>query len=161
MTHGNVDNQSSEALSPNDSRSLATDASQRAVMLGGQIDVSQLPAAQQQELLREYAQGRMELEKRAAELQVDVGALDQQLRSLTSSAAEAHANDIAVTYSHVTESTAGRTEVVVGNTPEAARGKLPKSQTNDFNWTPIVILTGIIGVAAVAIFALLTVGAGG
>ena len=169
MTYDNVDNQSSEALSPNDSRSLATDASQRAVMLGGQpgspIDVSQLPAEQQQELLREYAQGRMGLEKRAAELHMDVGALGQQLDRLTSAAAQAHESGIDVTVTHTTESTAGRTEVIIGNTEEAARGKLPKSQTDDFNWTPLVILTGIIGVvaavAAVAIVAFMTVGAGG
>ena len=161
MTYNDTDNVASEGPVPDGSRVLAADAQPRAVMLGGQIDVSMLPPEQQQELVREYAQGRMDLEKRAAELNMDIAALDQSLRSFTSSAAEAHASDVAVTYSHKTESKAGRTEIVIGNTEEAARGKLPQSQRDDFNWNPAIIFAGIVGLAAVTVVALLTVGAGG
>ena len=140
MTHDNPDNRTDGAVAAGGDRSLVADASSAPVMLGGQIDISVLPLEQQQALVREYTHDRMDLEKRAAELNMDIGALDQQLRSLTAAAAEAHANDVAVTVSHKTESRAGSTEVVIGNTAEAARGKMPKSQTNEFNWSPVVIL---------------------
>lgn len=161
MPHENVDDKRSEGSVADDGSLIAPDASSRAVMIGGKIDVSLLPLDQQQELLREYTRGMMDLEKKSAEIGIDVGALEKQLQTLVSSAAEANAGDVSVTYTHVTESNAGRTEVVVGNTKEAERGRLPKSQTGQIDWNPIFVITAIIAVVIVIVVAIINSGTGG
>ena len=47
---------------------------------------------------------------------------------------------------HVHTSTFGRTEVIMGNTETAAKGKLSKSQTGEFNWTPVYLIGGVIAI---------------
>ena len=52
---------------------------------------------------------------------------------------EVSASDDAVTVSHTQESSVGRTEVIMGNTEQAMRGRLTKSQTGERDWLPYLI----------------------
>jgi hypothetical protein len=93
----------------------------------------------------------LDLSKKAQELHIDVAALRSSLDTLSHTVKETGREGNSITASHTVTSSAGRTEVIMGNTERAATGKLSASQTGEFNWTPVYIIIGII--AAVLIVA--------
>lgn len=115
------------------------------------LDLSYLPEEQRAQLLTEYSRGMLDLSKKAQELHVDVAALRSSLDTLSHTVKETSREGNSITASHTVTSSAGRTEVMMGNTERAATGKLSASQTGEFNWTPVYIIIGII--AAVLIVA--------
>lgn len=115
------------------------------------LDLSFLPEAQRAQLLAEYSRGMLDLSKKAQELHIDVAALRSSLDTLSHTVKETGREGNSITASHTVTSSAGRTEVIMGNTERAATGKLSASQTGEFNWTPVYIIIGII--AAVLIVA--------
>lgn len=56
-----------------------------------------------------------------------------------------------MTVSHTQESSVGRTEVIMGNTEQAMRGRLTKSQTGERDWLPYLIGLAIVGATVVAL----------
>jgi hypothetical protein len=115
------------------------------------LDLSYLPEAQRAQLLTEYNRGMLDLSKKAQELHIDVAALRSSLDTLSHTVKETSREGNSITASHTVTSSAGRTEVIMGNTERAATGKLSASQTGEFNWTPIYVIIGII--AAVLVLA--------
>lgn len=115
------------------------------------LDLSYLPEAQRVQLLTEYNRGMLDLSKKAQELHIDVAALRTSLDTLSHTVKETSREGNSITASHTVTSSAGRTEVIMGNTERAATGKLSASQTGEFNWTPVYVIMGII--AAVLIVA--------
>lgn len=115
------------------------------------LDLSYLPEAQRAQLLADYSRGMLDLSKKAQELHIDVAALRSSLDTLSHTVKETSREGNSITASHTVTSSAGRTEVIMGNTEQAATGKLSRSQTGEFNWTPVYVIIGII--AAVLIVA--------
>jgi len=118
-----------------------------------QIDLSALPEAQRQELIRQHSAGVLDIGRKAQELSVDVGALRATLEVAGQTARDASAAGNSVTITHVVESKAGRTEVIMGNTDAAQAGKISSRQAGVRDWTPYYIFAAII--AVVIIFALI------
>ena len=112
------------------------------------LDLSDLTETQIQELKIQYNSGMIDIQKKAAELQVEVGALDAVLRSMNDQAAKATEAGTHATITHTQTSTAGRTEVVIGNTDKAASGKISRSAAGQKDiklWIiGILAITGII-----------------
>ena len=92
------------------------------------IDLSGLPEAQRAELVKAHTAGMLDIARKAQELSVDVGALRAALDVATNTAKDASAAGNSVTITHVVESKAGRTEVMIGNTETAHTGKLSARQ---------------------------------
>jgi hypothetical protein len=117
---------------------------------GTSIDLSFLPEQERAILLRDHAKGILDIGRKAAELHVDVGVLKSTLNSLASTTKEVSDAGNAVTISHTQSTPIGRTEIMMGNTDQAAKGKLTKTQTGERDWTPYYIFGGLIAFILVA-----------
>lgn len=114
------------------------------------IDLSWLPEEERKELMREHAKGLIEISHKAQEMHVDSAALKNTLDNLSSTTKEASENGSAVTISHTQTTSIGRTEVLVGNTEKAKKGRLTKSQTGEKDWTFYYISAFIIAVIVIS-----------
>jgi hypothetical protein len=112
--------------------------------------LSMLPESQRNALMAEHAKGMLDITRKATEMHVDVAALSAALGAVASTTMQAAKDGNSVTASHAQTTSIGRTEVIMGNTDAARVGKLTKSQTGEFNWTPIYIIMGIIALVLIA-----------
>ena len=112
--------------------------------LSSMISLDDLSDAQAAELQRQHAEGIIKIHLKAAEANVDIGALAKTLGSLNDEAAKATEANVA--YTHRQKSSIGDTEIVIGNTQRAAAGKLSMSASGLTDNIPV-----IIGIAAAAI----------
>jgi len=118
------------------------------------IDLSWIPENERKEVLTEYAKGMLDLNKRAQELHIDAAVLRKTLDDLADTTIQVSESDNAVTITHTQTTKVGRTEIMMGNTPQAQGGKLSKSQTGVKDWTPYYIFGGIL--ALIIIFFLMS-----
>lgn len=88
------------------------------------LDISKLPEATQQELMKQQAEGFIGLQKKAIEAGMDVQALKGSLDTLTETTKDITAAGASITAEHRVKSTVGETHVKVGNTPSARWGCL-------------------------------------
>ena len=134
------------------------DPLQKALMTQGaenSLDISLLSNKEQQLIVKQYQEGLLDVRVKAAELRVDIGALGATLHELSDAVSEIHATGNSATISHTQDSSAGRTEIIVGNTERAQKGKLSRSQTGERDWTPFYIAGGV-AIVVVLIIALLS-----
>jgi hypothetical protein len=108
------------------------------------LDLSWMPEDQRRALLTDYARNSLNLAAKATELGIEVNVLRGTLDTLATTTQDVSKNGDSVTITHVQNSKFGRTEVIMGNTEAANRGKLSKTQTGEFNWTPFYIIGGVI-----------------
>ena len=116
-----------------------------------ELDLSALPEEQRVTLQVEYARGMIDLDRRAKEIGVDVLALDRTLKSMAETTQSVSASNDAVTITNTQDNSIGRTEIIMGNTEHAMKGKLSKSQTGERDLQPYLIGLGIAAAAIVAI----------
>lgn len=88
-----------------------------------QLDLSGLNEEQVALIKRQHADGMVALQVKAAEMKLDVSALDAALTSFTDQTAKASQAGAHATIQHSQTSALGRTEVVIGNTERAAAGR--------------------------------------
>ena len=117
------------------------------------MDLSWLPEEERRELLRDYTRGMLDIGRKAQELQVDAGALKGTLDDLSATTREASESGNSVTITHTQSSTVGRTEVIMGNTSQAQRGRLTKSQTGEKDMMPYYIFAGILALVIIVALA--------
>ena len=141
----------SEDQGPTDESSDESKAIVNLTATNDALDLTLLPEKQRQELMYAYAQGRLDVAKRAADLAVDVKTLSLALDAMSQSTTDVAAAGNSVTMTHTQTSTAGRTEILMGNSEKAQAGKLSKSQTGERDWTPYYIFGSIIAAALVLI----------
>lgn len=115
------------------------------------IDLSFLPDHQREALMHDYARGVVNIAQRAHELQVDVNVLKSTLDNLAATTKQVSDSGNSITVSHTQTTTAGRTEIKMGNTEEAKSGKLTRTQTGERDWTPFYIFAGIAAIVLIAI----------
>jgi len=117
----------------------------------GMLDVSLLTEEQQNALILDYQRGLIDIRLRAATLGVDVTTLGETLRKLAEQTKEiSETEGASITVTHTQDSSLGRTEIIMGNTQQAQRGRLTRSQGGDRDWTPYYVIGGLI-VLAIAI----------
>lgn len=123
------------------------------LLLGGsvEIDLSVLPQDQRVALQVEYAKGMIDLERRAKEIGVDVLALDRTLRTMAETTHAVSASKDAVTITNTQDNSLGRTEIIMGNTEHAMKGRLTKSQTGERDLVPYLIGLGIVATAVIGV----------
>jgi hypothetical protein len=115
------------------------------------LDLSGLSEAQVAEIKRQHANGMVSVQVKAAELKLDVTALDAALSSFTEQTAKATQAGAHATIQHSQSSSIGKTEVVIGNTDRAAAGKIGSGLGAQ---TRTLIAVGIIGLAVMVLASL-------
>jgi len=114
------------------------------------LDLSFLPEQERKILMKSYAEGVLNIAQKAQELHVEVGALQATLGVLTTTTKEVAAGGAAVTVAHTQTTATGRTEILMGNTQAALRGKLSKSQTGEVDRTWLYVIAGLIAAVIIA-----------
>lgn len=113
------------------------------------IDLAWLSENERKELLKGYVGGVLDINRKAAELQVDVVTLKNTLTALADTTRQVSQDGNDVTITHSNKTNIGTTTVVMGNTEEAKKGKISGQQMGDRNWTPIYIIGGLIAVVLI------------
>jgi len=116
-----------------------------------ELSLRGLTEEQQQQIKLQHAERMIYLNTKAQELGIEAHALDAHLRNMGAAAAEATKNDVAVTMTRTSTDTLGRTEIIMGNTETAAKGKLTRSQEGQKDLTLVYVVIGAIAVVIIAI----------
>jgi len=126
---------------------------ERALNLGqhDMLDLSGMNDAQIADIKRQHANGMVAVQVKAAEMKLDVTALDAALTSFTDQTAKASQAGAHATIQHSQSSSIGKTEVVIGNTDRAAAGKI---NTSSGGHMKILIVVGVVAVAVVILVSL-------
>lgn len=129
--------------------------SETALVLGEtqNLNLTGLTPAQIGELRRQHAAGLIDVQRKAEEMKVDVGALDATLSSITDQTAKATQAGSHITTTHTQTTSIGRTETVIGNTERAAAGKLSRSASGLPDNMLIYVIIAAVAVVIVAFLA--------
>jgi hypothetical protein len=123
-----------------------------AIATGQTVDLSFMPEEQRTALLAEYARGTLDIARKANELQVDVITLRNTLGTLVETTRQVSQDGNSVTVTHTQTTAVGRTEIIMGNTETAGKGRLTRTQAGgETNWTPYYIFAAIAAVVLIAI----------
>ncbi|ROO68700.1 hypothetical protein EDB69_3727 [Vibrio crassostreae] len=93
----------------------------------GNLDLSTLDESQRAHIVSKFAESKVELTKKAQQMNMDLGATRTNLGDLTSTVRDATTDGTSVTITHSQTTSLGRTEVVMGNTERAAKGKMSRT----------------------------------
>lgn len=107
--------------------------------------------AQKAEIQMEHAKTLVRLKGKAEELAIEAQALEVHLNNMGGAAADANRNEIAVTITRTQTDSLGRTEVIMGNTETAAKGKLNRSQAGQKDLTMIYIVVAAVVAVIIAL----------
>ncbi|MBL8823085.1 MAG: hypothetical protein JNJ77_10895 [Planctomycetia bacterium] len=109
----------------------ATAGSGAVIQLGAnlQLDLTGLTVEQQQQLKIKHAEAMIGVNKKAQELVTDAGALNHALGTMAHHTGEVASSGQDVTITHTQDSSLGRTEIIMGTSDAAKKGKLTLSQT--------------------------------
>ena len=91
--------------------------------------------------------------KKAQELNVDVQALDKALTTMATQTEQVSKGGDSITVSLTQDTSLGRTEAIMGNTEQAGKGKLSRSQTGADDNTLKYVIIGAVLVVVVALIA--------
>lgn len=114
------------------------------------MDLSWLSESERKALLVDYAKGMIDISKKAQELNVDAVVLKKVLDDLSAVTKEVSEGGNAVTIAHTQTTKVGRTEVMMGNTEQAFKGKLTRSQTGEKDWTLFYIIGAVVALIIIA-----------
>jgi hypothetical protein len=112
-----------------------------------ELDLSKLDDSQKNHILTKLTESQVDLAKTAQQAQIDIGATKTTLNDMTDSVRKATTDGTSATITHAQTTSIGRTEIVMGNTERAAKGKISRSGTGlDNNLMKIVIIAGVFAV---------------
>jgi hypothetical protein len=132
--------------------SAPTGAPTSIVLATGQtVDLSFIPEGQRNVLMTQYMQNTLDIARKAAELNVDVATLRSTLDVLATTTEQVARDGNSVTITRVHNDASGRTEIIMGNTETAGKGRLTRTQTGETNWTPYYIFAAIAAVVLIVI----------
>ena len=118
----------------------------------GELDLSRLTDEERIEIVKEYQSGLVDIRLRAASLGVDVSALAASLRTFADTVQEISASEgSSVTITNTQDSALGRTEIIMGNTEHAQRGRLTRSQTGERDMRPFYVIGAVIVVVIILV----------
>lgn len=115
------------------------------------LDLSGLTPEQVQELKMRHAEGKIDLTNAAHRKSADVHAMDAQLRSMADNTTHVSESGQSVTITNTQENELGRTEIIMGTSEAAKRGKLSRSQTGAPDMTLVWAGLGALVVIAVVL----------
>jgi hypothetical protein len=109
------------------------------------IDLGTLTQDQQNALIMEYMRGTLDVQQKAAQMHVDVNAFENMLNVMAQKTKDIAAQEgTSVTMSHTQESSVGRTEIIMGNTQQAASGKISRTMAGERNFTWLYVTLGVV-----------------
>lgn len=128
-------------------------ASGKSIQLGTptQIDTTGLSDEQIQALKIKHAESMIEINKKAQELNVDVRALGAGLDTMANTVKDVAAAGNSVQITSRQKSSFGDTESIMGNTQQAATGRMPWTSTVLGDHTMKIIIIGAIVLVALAV----------
>ena len=115
-----------------------------------QLDLAGLPQATRDELTSAIAKGEVELQKKWRELNIDNEALGNRITDIGNSVAQVTEQGASATITGSYTDGMGHTEVIIGNTKEAERGKLNRSQRGERDQTLIFFAIAAVVIVIVA-----------
>lgn len=133
-----------ELVSTNPDRAGIIDVQQQ------QVDISSLPIEVQNQLKAEHARQVIESQQRLIRMGHDVQALKATLDGLGSTGAEMAQQGVSFTATNTKDDHLGRTEIMIGNSEAAQRGKFTRTQVGPTGAPSPQILV-IIGLAIAAV----------
>lgn len=107
----------------------------------GNLDLSTLDESQRSHITSKFAESKVDLAKKAQQMNIDLSATRTNLGDLTSTVRDATTDGTSVTITHSQTTSLGRTEIVMGNTERAAKGKMSRTGTGEGSG-------GIMGIVA-------------
>ena len=119
---------------------------------GMEIDATGVPEHELQALKKKAIEQALDLSKKSAELGIDNQAMDTRLNDMAENVTKATNAGVAGTFSGAYNDQMGRTEVMMGNTEAAQKGKLSRSARGESDNTMIYV---VIAAVVVVILALL------
>jgi hypothetical protein len=123
-----------------------------ALPAGRVIDLSFINEPQRNALIAEHMRGTLNIALKAQQLNVDVETLRSTLDTLAKTTQQVSQDGNSVTVTHTQTTTVGRTEIIMGNTDTAGKGRFTRTQVGEEkNWTPYYILAAIAAVVLIAI----------
>lgn len=135
-------NSESGAIQPQKSQAVRFDPLNP---MSNDLVFNSLSDEQRNTLIMEYMRGNLDVGKKASQMKVDVDAFQNMLDAMANKTRELSAQEnTSVTMSHTQETSVGRTEVIMGNTAQAASGKITRTMAGERNMTPIYVVVGII-----------------
>ncbi len=136
----------------NTNLSAAPSNSKDVIPLGNQaqLDLSTLPEGDRNELKKAFAKGQIDLANKMQELGIDNHALNQRLGEMSQQVSMASSVDASATITGAYNDKMGRTEVIMGNTETAAKGKLDRSQKGEGDQTIFYVVIAAIVIVIVA-----------
>ncbi len=114
------------------------------------LDLSWMPEDERRALLTDYAKEALDIGRKANELGVEVSTLRSTLGILADNTRQVAQEGNSITVTHSQNMSFGRTEVIMGNTETAGKGRLSKSQTGERDWTPVYVIAGIVALILIA-----------
>ena len=126
---------------------------EQSIQLGNMnsLDLTGLTEEQRQAIQTQYAKGIVDSNKRAIDMKVDISALDSVWGSMASHAKDISEAGDSVTMTHTATTTAGRFEIIMGNTENAAKGKFSRSQVGDKDNILMYIIIGAVVITIIAL----------
>lgn len=115
------------------------------------LDLSNLTSDGRAAIQKMHAENMVKLNHKALELGVEAQAMETHLRHLSEATIDANRNEYAYTATRVQNDSLGRTEIIMGNTETAAKGKLTRSQAGQKDLTIVYIIVAAIVAIVVAI----------
>ncbi len=118
-----------------------------------EIDLTGLTEEQIQELKMKNANDIIKLQTKSIEVGIDTQGLDKKLVTMGKNTAEVSQSGSSVTITNVSEDSLGRTEIIMGDSDAAKKGKLSRSQTGAKDNTLYWIGLGAFVLIIIAIIA--------
>lgn len=123
---------------------------------GEVLDLRGLTEEQKQAIKQKYAEAMIEVAHKAAEVGVDTRALHTKLSTMAEHTKAVGAQpDASVTITATQDDSIGRTEIIMGTSDEAKKGKLTRSQTGQRDLTLVWIGLGAFVIIVIAIIAMM------
>ena len=117
------------------------------------VDLSHLDDESKKEIHQLIAKQKVELAKKGMEQSIDVDSLRARLNTFGNQVYDVIEKGGSITITNAKDDSIGRTEVIMGNTDEAAKGKLSRSAKGLPDNSKWLIIGGVV-VAIIAILAL-------
>ncbi len=116
-----------------------------------QISLEGLPPEVVQQLRAEHIKGMSEVAILAAKYGVETKALANVLRNMSDETVNAAKENVQITATRFQEDSLGKTEVIMGNTDAAKKGKLTRSQAGLPDYTLAYIIAAVVIVIFLAL----------
>jgi hypothetical protein len=114
------------------------------------IDLSGLTEIEKREIRKKHAEGMVDVGKKAADMSVETQALGAKLSTMADETQNISESGGSVTISNVSEGSIGRTEIMMGTSEAAKKGRLSKTISGEKDYTLVYVGLAIVVMVIIA-----------